>query len=283
MKKIKIKSYCKINLSLRVYNKLRNNYHNINSLITFCYLHDVISICAIKGYKDKINFYGKFSKGIDKKSNTITKVLKQLRKRNFIKRQAFKIVIKKNIPHGSGLGGGSTNAADLINFFNLKIKKKKIYELANQIGSDVPICLKKKNTLLIGKKEKIIRMNRSFKLIVLIVYPNLICSTQKIYLRNRNFSYLRYRNKLNLNNNKQLINFLKKEKNDLQKTVVKYYPKVQRVINFMDDRKGCYFSRITGSGSACIGIFSSMKTAVQAKKMISLKFPSYWCNISKTM
>ena len=81
MKKFKIKSFCKINLSLRVLKRLSNGYHNIKSLVTFCDLHDVISISKIKGVSDKISFSGRFKKGINKKSNTITNVLYLLRKR----------------------------------------------------------------------------------------------------------------------------------------------------------------------------------------------------------
>ena len=75
MKNFKIKSYCKINLSLRVIKKLNSGYHNIISLITFCDLHDVISISKIKSLKDKISFSGKFKKNINQKSNTVTEVL----------------------------------------------------------------------------------------------------------------------------------------------------------------------------------------------------------------
>ena len=74
MKNFKIKSYCKINLTLRVLKKLNNGYHNIMSLITFCDLHDVISISKISNSKDKISFSGRFKKGINKKLNTATKV-----------------------------------------------------------------------------------------------------------------------------------------------------------------------------------------------------------------
>ena len=56
MKKIRIKSFCKINLSLKVLKKLKNDYHSIESLVTFCNLHDVIEISKIKGKNDKINF-----------------------------------------------------------------------------------------------------------------------------------------------------------------------------------------------------------------------------------
>ena len=122
MKKFKIKSFCKINLSLRVIKKLRNGYHDITSLITFCGLHDIISINEIRGSKDKISFSGKFRKGINKKSNTISKTLYLIRRNKLLKKKTFQIDVKKNIPHGSGLGGGSANAANLLNFLNLEMR-----------------------------------------------------------------------------------------------------------------------------------------------------------------
>jgi len=287
VKNFKIKSYCKINLSLRVIKKLNNNYHNIISLITFCDLHDVISISKTKSSKDKISFSGKFKKGINKKSNTVTKILNLLRRVKLLENQAFKINIRKNIPHGSGLGGGSSNAADLLNYFNskmkLKLSKKKIKQLANQIGFDVPINLERQNTLLTGKKDEILRLNQKFKLNLLIVYPNLICSTKIIYKKNKKISLSTPQSFFRIKNNKKLINLLKNENNDLEEAVIKIYPKVKKIIDYIKSIKGCYFSRITGSGSACIGIFSNMKNAIYARKLIKLKYPNYWCVVSKTM
>ena len=287
MDNIKIKSYCKINLSLKVLKKLNSGYHNIISLITFCDLHDVISISRIRNLKDEISFSGKFKKGINKKSNTITKVLNLLRSIKLLENQAFKINVRKNIPHGSGLGGGSSNAAGLLNYFNskmkLKLSKNKIKKLAGQIGFDVLVNLKKRNTFLTGKRGEILRLNQKFKLNLLIVYPNLICSTKKIYESNRKINLSKPQSIFYIKNNKKLINLLKSENNDLEKTVIKIYPKVKKIIDYIKSQKGCYFSRITGSGSACIGIFSNMKNAIYAQKLIKLKYPKYWCAVSKTI
>ena len=287
MKNSKIKSYCKINLSLKVLKKLNNGYHNIMSLITFCNLHDVISVSKTKNLKDKISFSGKFKKGINKKKNTVTKVLDLLRKAQLIKNKSFKINVQKNIPHGSGLGGGSSNAASLLNYFNLKMRlklnKKKMEKLASQIGFDVPINLKKKNTFLPGKKRKMLRLNQKFRLNLLIVYPNLICSTKRIYQKNKKISLSKPLLFSYIKDNKKLINLLINENNDLEATVIKIYPKIKKIIYYIKSQKGCYFSRITGSGSACIGIFSNMKNVIYAQKLIKLKYPKYWSAISKTI
>ena len=287
MKKFNIKSYCKINLSLKIIKKLKNGYHSISSLITFCDLYDMISVSKINTSKDKVIFSGKFSKGIDKKVNTVTKVLTLLRKQNFIKDQSFKINIQKNIPHGSGLGGGSSNASNLLNYFNhkmkLKLKKKKMTNLAKKIGSDVPIVLERKNTFLTGEKDKILRISKKFNLNLLIVYPNIVCSTKKVYKKCRIDEDKKYQFYYNKKSKRKLIDYLKNEKNELEKIVVKIYPKIGQIINFIKFQKGCLFSRITGSGSACIGIFSNRRNVISAKKLIKLKYPNYWCVVSKTI
>ena len=285
MKNFKIKSYCKINLSLSVLNKLRNGYHSIRSLITFCNIYDEIFISEIKGSKDKINFSGRFKKGISKKINTITKLLKVLRENKLIKNKIFKINIKKNIPHGSGLGGGSSNAANLLNYLNYKMKlkldSKSLNNLASKIGSDVEICLKNKNTFITGKRKKILRSDKKFNLYLIITYPNIVCSTSKMYKKNKKFSFVK--KSINFPTKKKLFNFLENEENDLQSIVTKTYPKVKELIKYISSQNGCYFSRISGSGSACIGIFSNKRNAIYAKKTINLRYPNYWCVVSKTI
>ena len=123
-----IKSYAKVNLSLKVLGKLKSGLHKIESLVSFLDLHDEIYIKKIKKKKHNVIFYGKFSKGISKK-NTIYKLLKILDSQKLLKGKKYFIKIKKNIPQKSGMGGGSMNAATLIKYFLskniIKLSKKK--------------------------------------------------------------------------------------------------------------------------------------------------------------
>ena len=86
MKRINIKSFCKVNLTLKVLKKLNNGYHRIESLITFCEIFDLISISTTKNTSDEIFFSGKFKKGINRKKNTVTKLLSILRNNNYLKK-----------------------------------------------------------------------------------------------------------------------------------------------------------------------------------------------------
>ena len=126
----------------------------------------MILVSKIRSKRDKVTFSGPFKKGINKKTNTITQALSLMRKNKLIINQAFKINIQKNVPHGSGLGGGSSNAANLLNVLNLKLKlklsKDKLKKIATKIGFDVPINLERKNTFLTGKKNKILRVKNFF-------------------------------------------------------------------------------------------------------------------------
>ena len=104
MKFDKINSWAKINLSLNVIQKLSNKYHRIESLITFVQVFDEIKIRKIINKKNKIFFIGKLAKGISKK-NTVYKLMNLLEKENIINNKKFEIIIKKNIPQESGMGG----------------------------------------------------------------------------------------------------------------------------------------------------------------------------------
>ena len=150
MSLMKIKSFAKINLALHVTGKL-NLLHKIESIVSFISLYDLISIKKIKGPIHQISFYGNFSKNISK-NNTVTKLFKILDKNKLLNDRKFNIRIKKNIPQKAGLGGGSMNAASILNFLIkkkvIKTNKKEIQNISSLIGSDVILGIDRASTIL---------------------------------------------------------------------------------------------------------------------------------------
>ena len=277
-----INSYCKINISLRVIKKLKNGLHKINTFITFARIFDQIYLKEIKNTKDKISFYGKFKNKISKSNNTISRILDLLRKNNFIKKIYFEIKVKKNIPTKSGLGGGSMNAASLLTFlvkkYNLRIKQKDLFKLAAKVGSDVIVGLKFQNVFFNSGSNTIKRYKNKLNLFVLLVKPDVNCSTKLIYSKNRQFSK-QYKNK----DISKFRNFFEKDVNDLEKVAFKIYPKIKRLKDYLNIQKKCIFSRMTGSGSVCVAYFKDYKAARKAEINLKNKFPNYWCKLSKAM
>ena len=275
----RIKSFAKVNLSLNVIGRLKNNYHQIESLVTFVNLHDEILVRYSNRMRHTITFGGKFSKGIKKNNNTIKNLLELLDSKNYLNNKKLEIKLIKNIPHSAGLGGGSMNAASLMKFLLKKKLKNNFNNIANKIGSDVQLGGQRKNLILL-KNAKVLKTNKKILLYVVICKPNFGCSTKFIYSRLKKFTKSEYNlRKQNYFNLRNLVNY----KNDLETIAFKYYPKLRKLKIFFDSLPDLEFSRMTGSGSAIVGYFKSHKDAKKANKIIKKRYKSYWSVISKTI
>ena len=281
MSLIKLKSWAKINLSLNLIKRLSNNYHSIESLITFVQIFDEIKIKTLNKKEHKISFSGKFSKGIGKR-NTVYKLLKLLEKKKIINKK-FEINIKKNIPQKSGMGGGSMNAASILSYFMkkriLNISNKKAKDLAYKVGSDVVLGLEKKNSILF-KNKKIGRLNKKIDFHVLIVMANEGCSTKYIFSKVKKYSKPLY---FNINKRFFETNYLVQSNNDLENVVFKKYSKIKNLKYFLSNLPNIVFTRMTGSGSAIVAYFKSKKAVNNAARIFRRKYKNYWYIVSKTI
>ena len=137
-----IKSYSKINLTLKVNSKSRNGLHEIQTLYSWINLIDKIKIIKVKKDKEKISFKGPFAKLVKNKNNSVYKVIKKLRELNLISNY-YSIEITKNIPVFGGLGGGTSNAAFLLKYLlRSKINNSLLNKFKNVIGSDLRLFFK---------------------------------------------------------------------------------------------------------------------------------------------
>ena len=286
--KTSLKAYGKINLYLKVIKKLKNKYHQIETLFCFFDIYDKILISS-SNTNNQIIFTGKFSKGISTTHNSVLKLLDILKKYPKFNAHKFTIKIIKNLPLGSGLGGGSADASALLNFFNkrlkLNLKRRTISLICNKIGADVEPCLNTNFKLLYGASNKIFTFNKKPKLNLLLVYPNCLNPTKKIYLSNKIFSKsnnykisLLKKNILNLN---YLFKFLNHEGNDLEQSAFKNNSVILKLLISLKKLKGCKLARMTGSGSACFAIFQNNAQLAKAIFVLKKHYKSYWIRKAK--
>jgi 4-diphosphocytidyl-2-C-methyl-D-erythritol kinase len=286
--KTSLKAYGKINLYLKVIKKLKNKYHQIETLFCFFDIYDEILISS-SNTNNQIIFTGKFSKGISTTHNSVLKLLDILKKYPKFNAHKFTIKIIKNLPLGSGLGGGSADASALLNFFNkrlkLNLKRRTISLICNKIGADVEPCLNTNFKLLYGASNKIFTFNKKPKLNLLLVYPNCLNPTKKIYLSNKIFSKsnnykisLIKKNILNLN---YLFKFLNHEGNDLEQSAFKNNSVILKLLISLKKLKGCKLARMTGSGSACFAIFQNNAQLAKAIFVLKKHYKSYWIRKAK--
>lgn len=276
-----LKSYSKINLSLNVNYKSKSGLHEIQSYYCWIDLFDKIKIKKAKRYEDKIVFSGPFAGLVNKKDNSVYKLLINLRKVNLITNY-YSIEIIKNIPVFSGLGGGTSNAVFILKYLlKNKINKSLLNKFESIIGSDFKIFFKKQG--FVKNLRKIIELKKKHKFFFVLIQPKIRCSTKEIYSYVKKFSKKEKFNKNLIKSKNFFLDYLVNSKNDLQFIVEKKYPLIKKILIDIKKMEGCSFSRITGSGSVCYGLFKNQIKAKKALNNLKIKYPKFWLSLAKTV
>ena len=271
-----LKSYAKINLYLNIISKLNDGYHELDSIITRIDLYDEIEI--IKESKFSITFDGPYGSKINK-DNNINRLFNYLIDMNYLSKPSFAINITKNIPIGSGLGGGSSNIAEIIKYL-IKINlldKSKSCEIARSLGSDIEFFLEDYSAMISGRGEVIQRLKIMSNEDILIVFPNIQNSTKDIFCNHSKISGKKLIHEDIINLNK----ILSSTSNDLESTALTMNTEMYHVKEFLTNDKNCKFERMTGSGSAYFGVYEDNHEANEAILRISKEHPNWWTYLTK--
>ena len=274
-------AFAKLNLSFKVLKKLPNNFHQIESYITFLpniYDHLIIK----KSLQNKIVINGKFANQlIANGGDTLIKKSIKLLSNLLNLKVCLEVNLKKNIPLNSGLGGGSADAAaiirGIIKLYKIKNNKLIINNLS-KIGSDVPACFLSKNVKVSGTGEilqPIKLLNK--KLWALLIKPKSNYSTKNIFESFNNSFAKTTKFELTLNN---LINDMNKYNNSLEKTVCRIEKNVKNVLSYLYNFNSLTLPRITGSGSTVFVLFKTKEDLKIYKKKLSFSKKDYWIKYS---
>ena len=274
-------AFAKLNLNFKVLKKLPNNFHQIESYVTFLpniYDHLIIK----KSLKNKIFIDGKFANQlIENGGDTLIKKSIKLLSNLLNLKVCLEVHLKKNIPLNAGLGGGSADAAAIvraiIKLYKIKNSKLIINNLS-KIGSDVPACFLSKNVKVSGTGEilqPIKLLNK--KLWALLIKPKSNYSTKNIF-EGFNNSFAKTTNfELTLNN---LINDMNKYNNSLEETVCRIEKNVKKVLSYLYNFNSLTLPRITGSGSTVFVLFKTKEDLKVYEKKLSFGKKDYWIQCS---
>jgi 4-diphosphocytidyl-2-C-methyl-D-erythritol kinase len=197
------------------------------------------------------------------------------------------IKLKKNIPMGAGLGGGSADAAlslyYLNKLWNLKTGEAELYQTAISLGADVPVCLYSNihnaNTAFFSGIGEVIEASPKLpEFYIVLVNPNIHLATVEV------FKKLEFKPsplvKFEWNNDEDFFEKLKNRENHLQNAAISIAPKIAEVLATISTMKGCVISRMTGSGSTCFGIFKEFDLAKVACRMLQAN-QDWWIKLAK--
>lgn len=178
-----IKSYAKINISLDVVRKREDGYHELDSIMLPIELHDSIIIETLKKATDNFVTVDDFSNGLVHYNLATSAINAMAAKYGFSTK--FRIYIHKVIPMQAGLGGGSSNAAFTMKAVNQLLKlnatNEELIEIATPLGADIPFFIPCVPSRCRGIGEKLEPIEIKNNYYVLLVKPNIGCSTKEVF------------------------------------------------------------------------------------------------------
>ena len=271
-----IKSYAKINLFLYVVNKLDAGFHELNSVLSRIDLYDEIRIKDDSSFS--ISYNGPFGDQVGSDDN-VSKLFNYLIDKNYLKQKSFAIHVVKNIPVGSGLGGGSSNVAEIIKYLIRSDLLDNLIstEIARDLGSDIEFFIGEGSALISGKGNVDRRLKINSDKHFLIVFPNIQNSTKEIFNKHSNLSG----EKFSYNNDINLDEILKGTSNELEKTALVANQEMTKVREYLENDINCKYERMTGSGSAYFAVYEDKQKAEEAIQRISEEHPNWWTYLTR--
>ncbi len=256
----------KINLTLHVTGQREDGYHLLDSLVVFADVGDRLTYQA--GAELSLEVDGPFSEGVPTDA------------RNLVWRAAEAcgwsghIRLEKNLPHGAGIGGGSSDAAAVLRDLGGSADR------ALALGADVPVCLKGRAARMRGIGEEITHVTLP-TLPTLLVNPGVAVPTSQVFagLPDKNgrpmpatipaFATI-----------EGCADWLKGQRNDMEQEAIRIAPEIKRVLGNMRNTRDVLLTRMSGSGATCFALYPSQEAAHTAADEIAAEHTDWWCCVT---
>ena len=284
---MKLTAPAKINLALHVTGQRADGYHMLDSLVTFAEFGDELTFAAAEA--DCLTIDGPFAAQLQEEEAGKNLVIKA---RDALRALAagrpcppVSILLTKNLPIASGLGGGSGDAAAALRglnaFWGLSLSLKELGAAGLALGADVPMCLAGKPLRAQGIGEEIALLEAFPALDLVLVNPGVGVSTPAIFKALLKKDNRAMSPKANLASFHAACEFLSAQHNDLQRPAIALEPAISDCLAALGDH-GAMLTRMSGSGATCFGIFTNAANAALAAKAITARHPGWWSVAAKS-
>ncbi|HEU4341158.1 MAG TPA: 4-(cytidine 5'-diphospho)-2-C-methyl-D-erythritol kinase [Candidatus Binatia bacterium] len=262
-----IRAPAKINLYLRVLGRRKDGYHSIDTIILPVSLFDEIKLTQRRAVRNpELHVTCDHRLVPEGRKNLAYRAASLLMKEKQIDR-AVHIHIRKKIPVGAGLGGGSSDAAAVLvglnRLFRLGYTRKDLETIAADLGADVPFFIRGAPARARGIGERLTRIGGFPKIWLIILYPEIAVSTAWAYKNVRTKLTKPIVNTSITSPLKSCASLRKLLVNDLELVTVSRYPRIGSLKEQLIEH-GAEAALMSGSGSAVFGLFNSRRKALEA-------------------
>jgi 4-diphosphocytidyl-2-C-methyl-D-erythritol kinase len=272
MREVRIPAFAKINLRLDILGKRSDGYHELRTIFQSISLHDELRLGPSKHHGISLSIQGNSVLSQEPfQKNLVYRAVDALRRELKI-RTGVEIVLRKTIPAGRGMGGGSSDAAAaLLGYLRLtgrKLPLPRLLEIASSLGADVPFFLLGGRALGVSRGDEIYPLPDIPRLSVLVVSPH------DIHVPTLDAYRLLKARPLTLTKgaaDPKLWRFCalcwsaqgSGLSNDFERPVFRRHPRLAQIKRALL-RRGAAEASLAGSGSAVFGVFPSPTMARRA-------------------
>jgi 4-diphosphocytidyl-2-C-methyl-D-erythritol kinase len=242
------KSYAKINWSLRITGKRADGFHDLETVFQTISLHDELTFRAADG----------LSLTCDDPTIPTDETNLVMRAARLVGAPAMAIELRKRIPAGGGLGGGSSNAAATL--LALGPDREDLPQLALSLGSDVPFFLMGGTAYATGRGEVLTPLPPRSGIPLLLVLPEERVLTKEAFAR-----VTRYSPPLGID---AYRGGFERYTNDFEEPVFAMLPRLRDLKQRLYDA-GAIWASMTGSGSTIVGAFANAEVRDEVAKTFS--------------
>lgn len=271
------KAAAKINLTLRVIGRRADGYHDLESLVAFADVADVLALQP--GTDDALEVSGPFAGRSGAVSdNLVLKALGALRQR-VTGLKGGRFLLEKNVPVAAGLGGGSADAAAALRLIArsnaIALDDRGLLDAARAVGADVPVCLDPRPRIMRGVGELLSPPLELPELPAVLVNPGVPLATREVFGK---FTGGQGEGELTdvPREFDALIECLNHHGNDLTAAASACAPVVAEVLAALKSLSGVKLARMSGSGSSCFALFATQREAAAAAQRLATEQKGWW-------
>ncbi len=262
----------KINLTLHVTGQRADGYHLLDSLVVFADLGDQLEFEP--GSELSITVAGEHAKGVPTDS------------RNLVWQAAEAmgwtghILLNKVLPHGGGIGGGSSDAAATLRYV-AKQGCDFMSDLPISLGADIPVCMVARAARMRGIGEQVEALSLP-EMPALLVNPGVDVPTGAVFksMASRDNPAMQ-QDIPTFEGLEDCAEWLSDQRNDLQNPAMALAPQIRQVLEELAATRDVLLARMSGSGSTCFALYPSMKAAQFAAYEIGAAHPTWWCRATQ--
>ncbi len=264
-----IPAHTKVNLALRVIQKREDGYHDLDTVFQELDWGDILHFEPAKSFSFKMT-----GLAFDDRDNNICLHAVELFTETSGENFDLMVTLEKKVPPGSGIGGGSADAAAVLKGLNRlavnPLSPKQLHELALQLGADVPFFLNGGLQHGQGVGEKLEQLELGFNAVVLLIIPPIHVSTKQAFealkipltAPKAPFTFGRLLDKATL------VRFFE---NEFESVVFHMHPEIGILKNELLQQEA-FFASLSGSGSTVYGIFDSLAQAETAQAFFKNRY-----------